>query len=65
MANVESAIDFGDLPNGWALVPVRSIVRKRRRLVGTNSASYTLLSNAQGSHCSRPEWHEGQVPSKL
>ena len=44
MANVESAIDFGDLPTGWSLVPVRSIVRKRRKLVGTNSASYKLLS---------------------
>ena len=44
MANVESAIDFGDLPTGWSLVPVRSIVRKRRKLVGTNSAAYKLLS---------------------
>jgi len=44
MANVESAIDFGDLPTGWSLVPVRSIVRKRRKLVGANSAAYKLLS---------------------
>ena len=48
MAKVESAIDFGDLPTGWSLVPVRSIVRKRRKLVGANSAAYKLLSLTLG-----------------
>lgn len=44
MANTASAIEFGALPSGWALVPVRSVVRKRRKLVGADSAAYKLLS---------------------
>jgi type I restriction enzyme S subunit len=44
MTTAEAAIDFGELPTGWTQVPVRTVVRKRRKLVGGNSASYKLLS---------------------